>query len=157
MANVANVVNMATIDIRNVNVNTIRFEIIALRINSSFYISLPDCDCDIQGTEEEICDKDNGQCICREGFGGPRCDQCLPGYYNYPACKTCNCSATGSTAITCDNTGKCNCLTNFAGKQCTLCSAGYFSYPECLRKFAIRLSRQNIFSIFFFQILNCFV
>lgn len=93
-----------------------------------------DCDCDVQGTEEEVCNKESGTCICREGFGGPRCDQCLPGYYNYPDCKPCNCSATGSTAITCDNSGKCNCLSNFAGKQCTLCSAGYFNYPECLRK-----------------------
>ncbi len=33
------------------------------------------CDCDAQGTEEEICDKENGKCICKEGFGGSRCDR----------------------------------------------------------------------------------
>ena len=97
----------------------------------SFFI---DCDCDHEGTESEICNKESGQCICREGFGGPRCDRCLPGFYNYPSCQPCNCSPTGSSAITCDNTGKCNCLINYSGKLCNMCSAGYYNYPDCLRK-----------------------
>jgi len=33
------------------------------------------CDCDQQGTEDGICDPTNGRCICKEGFGGPRCDK----------------------------------------------------------------------------------
>lgn len=110
-----------------------------IKFVSFFYI---DCDCDVQGTTEEVCDKENGRCICREGFGGSRCDECLPGFYDYPQCKPCNCSTTGSTAITCDNSGKCNCLSNFASKQCTLCSAGYYSYPDCLRKL-------KVFDLFF--------
>lgn len=97
--------------------------------------STSDCDCDHQGTEPEICNKQSGQCICREGFGGPRCDRCLPGYFNYPSCQPCNCSSTGSSAITCDNTGKCNCLINYSGKLCNMCAAGFYNYPECLRKF----------------------
>ncbi len=37
------------------------------------------CDCDPKGTTDEVCDKRNGQCLCKEGFGGPRCDRCEPG------------------------------------------------------------------------------
>lgn len=110
-------------------------------LNSWQRISVPikiifvaDCNCDVLGTLEEVCDKDAGKCLCKEGFGGPRCDQCIPGYYNYPDCVPCNCSIIGSVSTVCDASGKCPCLNSFAGKQCTLCSAGYYNYPECLRK-----------------------
>lgn len=39
----------------------------------------------MQGTLEEVCDKDSGKCLCKEGFGGPRCDQVnYPFYKNVP-------------------------------------------------------------------------
>lgn len=82
-----------------------------------------------------MCDKSNGKCICKTGYSGARCDQCLPGYFNYPDCQPCNCSTLGSVSTYCDATGKCPCLPNFAGKQCTQCSTGNYAYPECLRKF----------------------
>lgn len=91
-----------------------------------------DCNCDSRGTLDEVCDKGNGQCLCREGYGGPRCDQCIPGYYNYPDCVPCNCSGAGSVSTVCDVTGKCSCLPNFSGRQCTMCLPGYYQYPECL-------------------------
>lgn len=93
-----------------------------------------DCNCDLQGTESDICDKGTGKCLCKEGYGGPRCDQCLPSYFSYPECVKCNCSSVGSVSMTCDTSGKCPCLNNFAGKQCTQCSAGYYDYPQCLCK-----------------------
>lgn len=37
------------------------------------------CNCDTSGTEPNICDDINGECICKSGFGGSRCDQCLSG------------------------------------------------------------------------------
>lgn len=97
--------------------------------------SFIDCDCDFQGTLAEVCDKDSGKCLCKDGYEGPRCDRCLPGYYNYPECVKCNCSTVGSASFTCDATGKCPCLNNFASKQCTQCSAGYYDYPQCLREY----------------------
>lgn len=78
-----------------------------------------------------ICDKENGQCICQEGYGGQRCDTCLPGYYGYPDCKPCNCSKIGSLGTSCSATGKCYCLVNFAGQTCDQCSPGYYKYPNC--------------------------
>lgn len=109
---------------------------IKLKLTNSFFSSpFSDCNCDLQGTLSEICDKIQGKCLCKEGYGGPRCDQCIKGYYNYPECVPCNCSAQGSSSTHCDTTGKCPCVNSFAGKQCTQCSAGYFNYPECLRKY----------------------
>ena len=37
-----------------------------------------ECDCDPIGTEGNInlCDKETGQCICKENVDGDRCDQC---------------------------------------------------------------------------------
>ena len=29
--------------------------------------------------------------MCKEGFGGERCDQCLPGFYDFPNCFACEC------------------------------------------------------------------
>ena len=29
----------------------------------------------------------SNQCPCNENFGGQFCDECAPGYYNFPECK----------------------------------------------------------------------
>lgn len=96
--------------------------------------SISDCNCDISGTEQAICDKETGRCICKEGYGGERCDMCILGYYDYPDCKPCNCSKVGSHGSTCSTTGKCSCLSNYAGRTCEQCYPGYYNYPECKRK-----------------------
>ena len=40
-----------------------------------------DCDCDRDGIISLNCDKLNGQCTCRPGYSGFRCDQCDNGYF----------------------------------------------------------------------------
>lgn len=40
---------------------------------------LGSCRCHRLGSWTESCD--NGQCECRPGVGGPRCDRCEPGYW----------------------------------------------------------------------------
>ena len=90
------------------------------------------CDCDPQGTVEEICNDATGQCLCKEGFGGPRCDQCTPGWFDYPNCKPCECSNEGSTSGICDvKTGDCPCYSNYGGRKCDTCNSGFFGYPKC--------------------------
>ena len=43
------------------------------------------CNCD-SGTADGICDKKNGTCICAKNFQGERCNECAPGFYNFPNC-----------------------------------------------------------------------
>lgn len=103
-------------------------------ISSSIYTILrliADCNCDVKGTLPGVCDKSNGQCLCKPGYGGPRCDQCVANFTGFPDCKPCNCSTKGSASTVCDINGKCTCLNNYAGKLCDQCSPGNYQYPDC--------------------------
>ena len=52
--------------------------------NSDFF-SLA-CACDMTGSKTDLCDKDSGQCSCKEMFSGRRCDNCIFGYVGFPDC-----------------------------------------------------------------------
>uniref|UniRef100_A0A8C0UUM1 Netrin-4 n=1 Tax=Cyanistes caeruleus TaxID=156563 RepID=A0A8C0UUM1_CYACU len=52
-----------------------------------------------------FCDPSSGDCPCKPGVAGPRCDHCLPGYWGFGAygCRPCDC------ARSCDpHTGDCH-------------------------------------------------
>ena len=42
-----------------------------------------------------------GQCICRQGFSGLKCDRCAPGFSNFPNCQPCQCQSAGISDPTC--------------------------------------------------------
>lgn len=48
------------------------------------------CECDSIGSEVDECDDKTGVCVCKDGFGGDKCDDCADGSYGmYPDCKDC--------------------------------------------------------------------
>ncbi|KAG6440444.1 hypothetical protein O3G_MSEX001274 [Manduca sexta] len=87
------------------------------------------CGCHRLGAVHEACDE-AGQCSCRPGVGGPKCDRCEPGYWGLPrignphtGCIPCGCSAFGSVREDCEQmTGRCVCKPGIQGQKCTVCS-----------------------------------
>ncbi|CAD5215290.1 unnamed protein product [Bursaphelenchus okinawaensis] len=87
------------------------------------------CGCNPQGSlnGELQCDSNNGQCLCKEGVGGRRCEKCLPGYYNFPECLKCSCNTAGTVAEVCDSqTSECKCKKGVSGPNCDTCKPGTF-------------------------------
>uniref|UniRef100_A0A673Z2N2 Laminin, alpha 1 n=1 Tax=Salmo trutta TaxID=8032 RepID=A0A673Z2N2_SALTR len=66
-----------------------------------------------------------GQCLCKEGFAGERCDRCAFGYRDFPLCSRCECSLEGSLNI--DPCTECICKENVMGADCDLCKQGFFN------------------------------
>ncbi|CAG9581467.1 unnamed protein product [Danaus chrysippus] len=87
------------------------------------------CGCHRLGSVSEMCDE-SGQCQCRPGVGGHKCDRCEPGYWGLPrigtghtGCIPCGCSAFGSVREDCEQmTGRCVCKPGIQGQKCTVCS-----------------------------------
>ncbi|XP_021374405.1 hepatocyte growth factor receptor-like, partial [Mizuhopecten yessoensis] len=77
------------------------------------------CACNTHGSDPNIaeCDKENGNCTCKQYVTGRKCDLCKSGYKNLDfansrGCDDCTCNKVGSQDITsCDQTsGQCVCL-----------------------------------------------
>ncbi|XP_041975156.1 agrin-like isoform X2 [Aricia agestis] len=92
-------------------------------------ISSSTCGCNRLGSVSDRCDE-SGQCSCRPGVGGLKCDRCEPGYWGLPrigsghtGCIPCGCSAFGSVREDCEQmTGRCVCRTGVQGQKCTVCA-----------------------------------
>ncbi|KAG7472317.1 hypothetical protein MATL_G00107440 [Megalops atlanticus] len=74
-------------------------------------------------------------CRCKQGYTGPRCDQCAPGYFGDPQrpggeCRRCECNNNidPQDPESCDpRTGQClKCLYNTDGPSCSQCKLGYY-------------------------------
>jgi len=46
--------------------------------------------CNVDGSEHNICDIHSGECACKNGIEGAKCDKCKNGYYGFSAngCKS---------------------------------------------------------------------
>ncbi|XP_062987370.1 laminin subunit alpha-3 [Elgaria multicarinata webbii] len=88
------------------------------------------CNCSSKGVVNAVnpeCNKINGQCKCRSGITGQRCDRCAPGSYSFPNCKPCKCNRGGTEPNVCNpHTGVCLCKENVEGIQCDTCRSGSF-------------------------------
>ncbi|XP_076751939.1 wing blister [Xylocopa sonorina] len=87
------------------------------------------CACTLGSTRPQ-CDH-QGQCPCRIGYDGLRCDRCAKGYYGYPRCRPCNCNVAGTQLCDdgicdCNDQGQCPCKEHVLGRQCNECKEGTF-------------------------------
>ena len=47
-----------------------------------------ECDCNLEGTIEAICDKRSGDCLCKQSYSGSKCEKCSDGFYGTPDCQS---------------------------------------------------------------------
>ena len=57
-----------------------------------------------------------------------RCDQCAPGFHQYPSCIPCPCTLAGTLNGACS--GVCQCKSNVEGRRCDRCKRGHFALHE---------------------------
>jgi coxsackievirus/adenovirus receptor len=93
-----------------------------------------DCQCNVLGSESAQCDP-SGQCKCKPGVVGAKCDRCAPYHYelSVAGCKQCTCNPTGAydTPPVCDaRDGACRCKQNVEGRDCDLPKPGHFYLDE---------------------------
>lgn len=89
------------------------------------------CNCDETGSLDLRCNVE-GNCICKHGVTGQKCDRCDANYYDFSihGCKECRCNLAGSfknEPYCHPETGVCRCKENVEGKQCNSCKLGYFN------------------------------
>ncbi|XP_031519295.1 agrin isoform X2 [Papio anubis] len=91
------------------------------------------CQCNPHGSYGGTCDPVTGQCSCRPGVGGLRCDRCEPGFWNFrgivtdgrSGCTPCSCDPQGAVRDDCEQmTGLCSCKPGVAGPKCGQCPDG---------------------------------
>ena len=98
-----------------------------------FKTSSSTCNCNPVGSINQQCSKYTGNCVCKYGFTGQKCDECMGNMWGDPKigdCQLCNCSEYSSESLQCDRkTGKCECL-NAVGKQCDQCKEKFWGNPN---------------------------
>lgn len=92
-----------------------------------------ECTCNLLGTyQNQGCNVDTGECMCKRYVTGRDCDQCLPEHWGLSeardGCKPCDCDPGGSYDNNCDvNTGECKCRPHVTGRTCNQPEQGFFA------------------------------
>ncbi|XP_072771994.1 agrin isoform X1 [Nerophis lumbriciformis] len=91
------------------------------------------CQCNVYGAYQATCQPSSGQCSCKPGVGGQKCDRCEPGFWNFrgivtenmSGCTPCSCDANGSVRDDCEQmSGLCSCKAGVKGMKCNVCPDG---------------------------------
>lgn len=94
------------------------------------------CNCDLTGAVNPMtCDSYGGQCVCKPGVMGRRCNECKPGFFNFTqnGCQACNCDPVGSEDSACDRfTGQCSCKPNVSFRTCNACIKDFYGIESTL-------------------------
>ncbi|KAM6915638.1 laminin subunit alpha-2 isoform 3-T3 [Xenentodon cancila] len=91
------------------------------------------CQCHTNGSVSEVCDKQSGQCRCKENTVGRQCNKCMPethGIATSGMCVPCHCNSFGSKSFDCDELGQCQCQPGITGLKCDRCARGFFNFQE---------------------------
>ena len=51
-----------------------------MKKNNDFFLLQKECNCHMIGAAGKTCNQSSGQCPCKEGVTGLRCDRCKKGY-----------------------------------------------------------------------------
>ncbi|XP_052775570.1 laminin subunit alpha-2-like [Mya arenaria] len=88
------------------------------------------CDCDPIGSYFQQCDSIMGQCRCKHGVTGKKCDICVEGFYGLVSKGEClECKPCDKPGHVCDmDTGECVCPPNTEGERCERCINTYWGY-----------------------------
>ncbi|OWK02515.1 hypothetical protein Celaphus_00010509 [Cervus elaphus hippelaphus] len=87
-----------------------------------------ECRCHPEGAAGAVCDPTSGQCTCRAGLAGRRCDRCLSGWWGFPRCQPCACNGHAESCH--PLTGVCqDCHGATTGRHCERCLDGYYGDP----------------------------
>ncbi|XP_053709504.1 laminin subunit gamma-3 isoform X1 [Synchiropus splendidus] len=89
------------------------------------------CNCSHNGSASLQC-SENGECSCRVGVTGAKCDACQPGFHSLgpSGCRPCECDPRGSVAHCSPFDGQCLCKGNIEGRSCTWCRPGFFNLQK---------------------------
>lgn len=75
------------------------------------------------------CSSVTGQCECRPGVTGQRCDRCLSGAYDFPYCQGSS-SACDPAGTIDSNLGSCPCKLHVEGPTCSICKPLYWNLDK---------------------------
>ncbi|XP_066933957.1 laminin subunit gamma-1-like [Clytia hemisphaerica] len=88
-----------------------------------------ECDCNLEGSDNNSCDPNTGQCPCKSNVIGRTCNKCALNYYGISSaqgCRACACNPLYSVSSSCDQSGNCRCKPGVSGAKCTQCANGYY-------------------------------
>ena len=55
-------------------------------MSSEIKYSFSECECKVEGSNNQICNKYTGKCSCKAGFNGQKCGECDEEFFGYPNC-----------------------------------------------------------------------